>query len=447
MNPNASPIDELFVRYWDGTLPPDDQDRLAALLASDPVARTQFQLLCQQALAAVELPAWEAASDALMALGTSPVVPATHRPSSPLSPSKRWSRRRVLGLVGGGLAAGLGGLALYRWWGADGTDQLRLQQARGTVQLRDQRGQTLSVEKPLPPNATVATLGLESTATLAYSDGSRLTLNSDSAITLRGSTRHLHLTQGSASAVVLPQPAGVEPLVLATPQVVLPGLSGVALSMGEVARATEVGVHQGVIAARRPGGEVLADFRQGELHVVHADGRHTKEPLPTTPTEYRRDFTQPLPEDWAVGLRELWDTEFVVRPEWWPDPYHNFRVMHQIRSDKQWNRGFFTLYPTSEIHVRYWIDRPGAGQLCVCVRTSRTVSSPTGVLEVNEAFVDARSREWQWLKVRAADMLANKEAPRFRDPWVAFLLVFNTYEEDLGLKVAEIRVVGPRPPV
>ncbi|MCS6863641.1 MAG: FecR family protein [Gemmataceae bacterium] len=442
MKSHLASIDELFVRYWDGTLSPEQQDQLADLLASAPAARAQFQLLCHQALAAAELPAWQEPIGSLSAIANQPLVPAT--PGCPPSPSG-WSRRRVLGWVGGGLAAGIAGVAAYRWWGSEAGDPLRLQHVRGTVHLRDSRGRTRSVEKPLPPNATVATIGLESTATLAYPDGTRITLNGDSVILLRGSTRWLHLTQGVVSAVVLPQPLAAAPLVLSTPQVVLPGLSGVALSLGEVARATEVGVHQGVIQAQRPNGDALADFRPGELHVVHADGRHTKEPLPTTPTDYRRDFAEPLPEDWSVGIREWWETDFVVRPEWWPDPYHNFTVMHQIRSDKQWNRGFFTLYPTSEIHVRYWIDRPGAGQLCVCVRTSRTVSSPTGVLEVNDAFVDARSREWQWLKVRAANMLANKEAPRFRDPWVAFLLVFNTYEEDLGLKVAEIRVVGPRP--
>ena len=51
--------------------------------------------------------------------------------------------------------------------------------------------------------------------------------------------------------------------------------------------------------------------------------------------------------------------------------------------------------------------------------------------------------EWVWLTVRADQMLNNKERPNFEDPWIGFLIIFNTYKEDLGLEVAEFRVSRP----
>ena len=37
-------------------------------------------------------------------------------------------------------------------------------------------------------------------------------------------------------------------------------------------------------------------------------------------------------------------------------------------------------------------------------------------------------------------MLANNHTPKFGAPWVPFLIIFNTYKEDLGLKIAEFLV-------
>jgi hypothetical protein len=37
----------------------------------------------------------------------------------------------------------------------------------------------------------------------------------------------------------------------------------------------------------------------------------------------------------------------------------------------------------------------------------------------------------------------NKHAPKFDAPWVAFLVIFNTYTADLGLRVAEFGVTRP----
>jgi hypothetical protein len=53
---------------------------------------------------------------------------------------------------------------------------------------------------------------------------------------------------------------------------------------------------------------------------------------------------------------------------------------------------------------------------------------------------------WQGLVVKAADLLANRHTPAFDPPWVAFLVIVNSFEKDLGLEVADLRVTRPGRP-
>jgi len=129
-------------------------------------------------------------------------------------------------------------------------------------------------------------------------------------------------------------------------------------------------------------------------------------------------------------------------PAWWYDPYHSTE-MWQIRSDKRWARGFFRLFPDSTVQVRYWVDRPGPSQVIACVRAARLPDAETGVLSANGAFENATPKQWNTLKIKASDLLDNVHAPKFAAPWVGFLLIFNTYKADLGLKIAEYRVTRP----
>jgi hypothetical protein len=65
------------------------------------------------------------------------------------------------------------------------------------------------------------------------------------------------------------------------------------------------------------------------------------------------------------------------------------------------------------------------------------------VLECNGAFGRAKPREWQQLEVKASDMFDTVHAPKFDAPWVGFLVIFNTYRSDIGLKIAKFEVIGP----
>jgi hypothetical protein len=119
--------------------------------------------------------------------------------------------------------------------------------------------------------------------------------------------------------------------------------------------------------------------------------------------------------------------------------------MYQIRSDKQWTRGFFRLDRGSVVRVRYRAERAGRGQVCFCARTPDAAAPETGMLEWNGTYAAAAPGVWNVLEVPVEGMLLppNRYVPKFGPPWVGFLVIFNTYEDDIGLTVSEFRVTGP----
>jgi hypothetical protein len=71
------------------------------------------------------------------------------------------------------------------------------------------------------------------------------------------------------------------------------------------------------------------------------------------------------------------------------------------------------------------------------------------MIEWNGDFLPpAPGEAWQTLEVRAGDMLRppNRHAPKFDPPWVGFLVIFNTFTEDVDLAVSEFGVSGPAGP-
>jgi len=233
-------------------------------------------------------------------------------------------------------------------------------------------------------------------------------------------------------------------MTLGTTEATVAGLGGTVLTLARVMQTTEVGVQSGRVSVTDADGDPLEVIHPGEYLTVRSDGRHRKQPVEPPKEEFAWDLTRPLPEGWAVGVREVTADGPVVRPVRWFDPYHKAE-MYQIRSDHQWYNAFARLHPDSTFRVRYWVERPGPGQLVAVVRKDDLGQSDTGVIECNRAFERARPREWQWLEVKAGAMLDNKHTPKFGAPWVAFLIIFNTYKEDLGLRIAAFQVNPPGP--
>ncbi len=437
---------ELFLRYWDNVLSFEEAQELGNLLANDPLTCDRFHLFTLQAIAAAELPKAPLPlqpHSAPKASGSVVLVPEAV-PAAVATISRGVSRRRMMSYLGGGLAVGIGGVAFVRWAGlGDSSRNPRLSNVQGTVLVHDQFGKSVSLDRTLPAGATITTYGLASSAVLVYPNGAGVTLTGDSAIKLTEQQRGVLLHRGAISATIPELATGEEALVLQTTQVSFVGKRGVMMSLSSGLRRTEALVHLGMAAATRPTGASFTVVKQGESLTVWQDGEHKKQPIAPTPEAYRWDLDQPLPEGWTVGRRELTnDRQFVVSPELWPDPYYQNTEMYQIRSDKQWLHGFFAAQPGTLLRVRYWVDRPGAGQLCICVRTMQSRSPETGMLEWNGNYGSTGVGSWQWLELRTDEMIppAHKHPPKFPTPWIGFLFIFNTYTIDLGLKIAEFQV-------
>ncbi len=386
-------------------------------------------------MVASELPAFEKSASPARE-----IVPAQSLPVVPL-----WSRRRLLGYLGGGAAA----MALASVLGRqqlgvpDGSSTgIRVASTDGEVILRTASGTRIRPAGDIPSGGTLATLGPVSSAVLSCPDGSEISFTGDSEVAVMAGGARLILLQGTAMANAPPHNSGGQPLSLQTAHACLPRLSDVHMTMARTRRGTDVGVQIGMVNVDLPNGQSLDVVHAGEILTVRAGGDRSKQLTPATPDDFSWDLTKPLPPGWNVGQRTEMAEGPVVLPEMWLDPYYQMQ-MCQIRSDAQWARGFFRLFPDSTIRVRYWVDRPGPSQVVICVRTASHSEPATGVIECNTAFEQARPQAWQTLEVKARDMLDNAHAPKFGAPWIGFLVIFNTYRSDIGLKVAGFEVVGP----
>lgn len=435
---NSRDLDELFVRYWENDLSQADAVMLRDQLAIDESAREAFQLFCLQTIMAGELP------PVAQAVAVSEAIQANHPAPAPLPTG--WSRRRLLRYVSGGAAAlALGGYIGRLQLGRSMVpSSVRVSAIKGEVALRTASGRNIPPLGQIPPGGTLSTLGPVSTAVLRCPDGTDVSFTGDSEVAVPSGGTRLILLHGTATAAIPPHRVGPKSMVLQTAHAALSRPSGVVLTMARTRRGTEVGVQNGMVVVDSPSGEALGVVRAGEILTVRADGDRSKQLTLVPPDHFAWNLDVPLPPGWNVGQREQTVDGPVVVPELWLDPYYQVE-MFQVRSDHQWAKGFFRLYPDSVIRVRYWVDRPGSSQIVLCVRTASYSDSATAVLECNGAFSRARPQSWQVLEFKVSDMLDNIHGPKFEPPWVGFLVIFNTFRSDIGLKIAEFEVIGPAP--
>ena len=430
MNSPDPRLEDLFVRYWDNTLTDDEAAELERQLATDPAAREWFRTLGVQAVTAAEL-------DSVRGL-----VETSGHERKPEEHPRKWSRRRVLRYAGGGVAAAVaatfGGLKL---WG-DSSPRARVAGVRGEVKISTPRGVVAGRSgSRVPAGATVTTVGMNSAVGLICPDGTCMSLAGDSSLIVSEGGMKMMLIRGYATADIRPRTTAPT-LELATAVATITTVTGALLTLGHAVRATEVVVEDGAVNVFDPSEEKLAVVGAGEMFTVQSGGRRHKQATPVTPDDFTFPLSRPLADDWEVGKRHETADGPVLVPEWWYDPYHSTE-MWQIRSDKQWPRGFFRLFPDSTVHVKYWVDRPGPSQVIACVRAARLPDAETGVVSCETAFDAATPKQWNTLSVKAADMFGNAHAAKFPAPWVGFLLIVNTYKLDLGLKIAEFRVTRP----
>lgn len=419
-------LDRLVQGYWDGTLTAAEAAELDARLAADPAARDWVRTVCFQAAVTSE---WAAAGR--------PVAEPVPRPTPKVS------RRRLIAGFGLGTAVGLtGGLLAARLAVGRPPQAVRVVWSRGQVFAADGFDRPLTAGSVVPAGVSVVTVGTNSAAALECPDGSRLNLSADSAVAVDVAAGWVRLLRGALAADLKAAADPHPPLSLATAAAALTAGGGVELAISSTPDATELQVQHGRAAVTSPAGVRLGEATAGELFTVHADGRHRKQAVPLVPDRYALDLTAPWLAGWQVGTRADTPDGPVLRPAFWYDPYHS-AVLSQIRSHNVWTRGLVRLYPDSELHVRYRADRPAFGEVVLVVRTPGCVRGATGNLQWDGTFRACLPGEWATLTARADALLDNRHTPEFGPPWVAFLLIFNTFDADIGLCVADVRVSRP----
>jgi hypothetical protein len=425
-------LDYLLVRYWANEPSADEADELSRLLADGAAADDQIEAFCLQTLVAAEL-------------RSGARQPRTQR--------RPVGRRLVLAGVAAGFAA-----AVAAWLGWPAAPRAPatpvLARSSGTVRVHGTGAARLAeAGLALGAGQTVSTFGLDASAVLAYPDGTAVVLTGDTVATVGGAQR-LTVRRGAVSAEVATVPSeGSFTLATAEGHAVADG--GAKLSLTRTSDQTEVGVTQGRVHVTDASGDSLVDMGRGEVATIDTHGSAQKRNAPRhAPDEYAWDLSRPLPSGWELGqsVPDALARPFgrAVAPALWADKFIR-RTCWQIRSDNRWAQGLFQIHPDTSFQVRYKVDRPGTGQLLVVIREDPAMRDRCNVLLAPVPFEPAADGGWRTVELAASDWEVEQNRgwrpPPGPQPWLAYLVVFNTYEIDLGLRVAEFSVTRPKKPL
>lgn len=427
-------LEELFLRYWDDKLHADELAELEARLTANPQEQDSFNQLCLQAAMVV---------DHLATNHVDMIPRMEHRPR------RSWRRTALMTLMTSAalVVAALAGLYLSRPAAVTPSDDRTATLISATGSLRIEglaSGMTRTPGALIKPGGMVATEGIHSSGLLLYPDGTTVTLTGDTEVVLSDAPgKRLYVQRGNLTASVRPQQPDA-PMTIVTPEAQVE-VVGTVLSVKRSPLRTEVGVKEGQARISGPQGAPPLEVSGGERSVVEADGTVLKDRLYRTPDSYRWHTDRPLPPEWEVGCilddPTAGPSGRVIAPVLFDDPFIHRRCW-QIRSENGWISGLFLVHADSRFRLRYRVDRPGEGQLLMVVRPdwANTKHRHTHVLVAPIAFEPAPDGGWHTVTLSTNDWYPEKKLPNYPLPWVAFLLVFNTYENDLGLRVAEFAV-------
>lgn len=431
-------LDRLISAYWDGTISAADQCILEAQLATESSARKWLIEWSRNATQAAE------------STEITGAVPPTATPGKPRS-GFQIDRRKLLVGFGAGTAFGLAAGAVFaKWWTnnpaavAVASVPVHLLWSQGTVVLRDAQGAPLATNDPLPIGGTIETVGAQSSAMLGFGRGSTVCLSAETRLVRSERGEVLTLEHGGIAADLYPSNNVEESLTVASSQlnIVVSGRAEVSLSQSS--GSTDLAVQQGLAMVVTGDQPQPMSISTGEFVSVSSTQETTIQPVPLIPDRFSMDFAQPLPLGWAVGESVTRHGRGCVTTQHWFDPYHKAKL-HEIRSQHAYTRGMVRIFPDSVIEVDYHAVCAGKLEIVLCVRSIPSTRRTSGNLEWHGSVLECSNRTWKTLRLRGDEFLNYKQPPNVGPPWVAFLLIFNTAEVDLGFHVAQVRVSRPGP--
>ncbi|MBA4064674.1 MAG: hypothetical protein C0501_13360 [Isosphaera sp.] len=278
---------------------------------------------------------------------------------------------------------------------------------------------------------SVRTVGLGSSATLRFPDGTRVFLAGNTAVTVDPAGRpRVEMARGDIAAEVPTRPAG-DPVRIATREGEVRA-SGTQVLVTRAEGRTRVGVVEGQ-ATLADTGEGRVEMGAGD-HAEACDGQVRMLPRPVVPDTCAVVFDPARPAEWEVG-RAADDhlppgSPGAVRMV--PVPRPGKPPLHEVRLVKRWTDGMFAVHPDTWVSVRFRADRPGFHHLLVVAR-SHDPRHKSGVVYEAPVWRGREAGRWHTAHVRLADCrkLEDPDVPR---PLVGFLVVASS-DRDVGVTV------------
>ncbi len=430
---NEAELDDLLVRYADGTLDANRLARLEAELKRSGSARGRMRELAEQVFAIGEAGRCREARSPRRQIVEFPIA----------SPRRFWRPMLALAAV---LTVMLGIVSLM---------QVR---SRGTmIEVIAVRGAAVWIEgeKRVPlvagtrlPAGTIETENETATAEVQLSDGSHFTLNgSAEAVFTEVGSKQVTLKRGKVTAFVAKQSPG-RPLQVRTPTANVEVL-GTVFSLDVAPQRTSLSVAEGRVRLRRlvDGREVEVAAEQQVAASLVASDALAPEGLKTPPSQWSLPLTSPpdrVTGSWvpsgAAAPAHLAAVPIVVQQKGDGSVYvHHGVIVHSASNSPA--DAFASLTPDSALSVRLRMRKGSAIQLMIATR--RPDGGFAGNFELSKRHPQiVPGSDWHTLQVPIRDFVPiHPERAQVAAGNIANVVIVTTVHESVGLEVAEISIL------
>ena len=354
------------------------------------------------------------------------------------------------------IACGIAAVAVLAWlWPGEGAREQPLpiiavlEQLNGSVVVAGSDGHVRSAGSGAQVKAgdTVRTQETQSAATLAYPDGTRLSLVGETSVTCHSSEQKIVTVHGGTLyASVAAQPTG-HPMRIVTLTDSLEIL-GTRFTLDATAAETDLSVKEGRVRLTRLRDGESVEVPAGQRVVSSARSALALNDIPPTPGEWSVDFEDGLPTDWGSGKLVLTDlpsgsragVQSVRMPSKDGAPV-------EIATADQWTRGLFAVHDDSHLHFICKMHSPGWLNILI---STRTPDGDPPMFAGNYIYDEDDWRPHQadrWVRV-SIPLRSFRPLPPARGSFedaVPYRILFSSLDGDRGLVIDHIAVTRGGP--
>ena len=348
-------------------------------------------------------------------------------------------------------------IAFTMWWldarvtvtSSDGGFRIgQFEGIAGTVEIGDGEDSfaQASAGQEVRSGQRVVTRGPDAHAAVRLQDDTVFMLSGDTRLAFPfADANRVCVERGNLVADVEPRPAD-RPLVICTPEANVEVL-GTRLSVSREPEKTCVAVLEGEIRITRLSDQREVELDSGQATEVSAETDLRPAPIQGAPDHWSLDFNEGLPDGWQTGqlvFDELPDgSRAAVRTS---GVTENGRRRYQIRSHNAWSDGLFSLHDDSWLHIRYRLEKPGTFLPYVVCR-QHDFGQPVCTLLTPGNLRQTAANQWHTMTLAMHQLHRTKTQDRvpLDGQLVAFLLVFDSPEQNPGLTIDRIWVTRGEP--